>query len=124
MCTIILSVPRLASRDLFFGARANGFTGWSRGKAALDARSGVKDWTTHDLRRSVATGMANISIMPHVIEQILNHQSGHKAGPAGIYNKSSYEREVRAALAMWEDHVRSIVAGGQRKILHMSAPAC
>jgi hypothetical protein len=34
-----------------------------------------------------------------------------------VYNRSHYEREVRAALAMWADHVRSIVEGGERKIL-------
>ena len=45
--------------------------------------------------------MADLGVMPHIIEQILNHQSGHQRGPAGIYNRSSYEREVRAALAMW-----------------------
>ena len=74
------TVPRMAGRDQLFGQRGGGFTAWSRGKAVLDARSGVKDWTTHDIRRTVATGMADMSIMPHVIEQILNHQSGHKAG--------------------------------------------
>ena len=89
MLAIIKAVPRMAGRDQLFGARGGGFTGWSRGKAVLDERSGVKDWTTHDIRRTVATRMADLGIMPHVIEQILNHQSGHKAGPAGIYNKSS-----------------------------------
>ena len=86
----------MAGRDQLFGQRANGFTGWSRGKAVLDARSRVKNWTTHDIRRSVATRMADLGILPHMIEQILNHQSGHKRGPAGIYNRCSYEREVRA----------------------------
>jgi hypothetical protein len=61
--------------------------------------------------------LADIGITPHVIEQILNHQSGHKRGPAGIYNRSSYEREVKAALALWADHIRSIVDGGGRKII-------
>ena len=61
-------------RDELFGQRANGFTGWSRGKAVLDARSGVKDWTTHDIRRSVATRMADLGIGPHIIEQLLNHR--------------------------------------------------
>jgi hypothetical protein len=69
-----------------------------------------------DLRRSVATAMADIGVMPHVIEQILNHQSGHRAGVAGIYNRSSYAREVRAALALWEDHIRSLIEGGERKV--------
>ena len=119
MLAIIKAVPKLASRDQLFGARANGFTGWSHGKPGLDQRSGVTDFTTHDIRRSVATKLADIGVMPHVIEQILNHQSGHKAGPAGIYNRSNYTNEVRAALALWHDHVRSVVVGGARKILHM-----
>jgi integrase len=113
MRTIIEAVPRMASRDQLFGQRANGLTAWSRGKPELDRRSGVKNWTTHDIRRTVATRMADLGILPHVIEQILNHQSGHKAGPAGIYNKSSYEREVRSALALWHDHLRTLVAGGK-----------
>jgi hypothetical protein len=71
----------------------------------------------HDLRRSVATGMGNIGVQPHIIEAALNHQSGHKAGVAGIYNHSPYEREVWAALALWEDHIRALVEGGESKII-------
>jgi integrase len=114
---IIKAVPRMASRDQLFGQRGGGFTAWSRGKAVLDARSGVKDWTTHDIRRSVATKLVDLGVMPHVIEQILNHQSGHKRGPAGIYNRSVYEREVRAALAVWHDQLRTLVEGGERKVI-------
>jgi len=62
--------------------------------------------------------MADLGIMPHVIEEILNHRSGHKRGVAGTYNRSPYEREVRAALTLWEDHIRALVAGDERKILN------
>ena len=111
------------SREQLFGEHADdGYTAWGRGKDALDARSGVSAWTVHDIRRTVATRMADLGVQPHIIEQILNHRSGHKAGPAGIYNRSNYEREVRAALALWEDHVRSLVASGERKVIPM-APA-
>jgi integrase len=114
---IITSVPRRASREQLFGDRAaDGFTAWSSFKDTLDATSGVTDWTIHDIRRTVATRMADIGVAPHFIEQILNHQSGHRAGVAGIYNRSSYAREVRAALALWEDHIRSLIEGGERKV--------
>jgi integrase len=119
---IIRSVSRLVGRDTLFGDRADsGLTGWARPKAALDARLGdkVKPWTLHDLRRSCATHMADLGVQPHIIEQLLNHHSGHKAGPAGIYNRSSYEREVKAALALWSDHVRTLVEGGERKVVPM-----
>jgi integrase len=64
-------------------------------------RSGITDWAVHDIRRTVATRMADLGVAPHVVEAVLNHHSGHRAGIAGVYNRSSYEREVRAALALW-----------------------
>jgi integrase len=114
---IINTVPRMVSRDQLFGERAAGFTSWARNKPALDQRSGVSGWTVHDIRRSAATRMADIGIAPHIIEEILNHQSGHRSGPAGVYNRSRYGNEVRAALAMWADHIRALVAGGERVVL-------
>jgi integrase len=120
---IIASVPRMVTRRQLFGTRGDGFGGWSRCKEDLDKRCGVMDWRLHDLRRTVATRMADIGVLPHVIEAALNHYSGHKAGIAGIYNKSPYEREVRAALALWEDYIRTLAAGGERKILSMKPAA-
>jgi integrase len=116
---IIRSVVPRAGRDQLFGEHNSpkGFTSWFRGKEALDKKTILAEWNIHDVRRSVATRMADLGVAPHVIEQILNHVSGHRAGVAGIYNRSSYEREVRAALAMWEDHIRTLVTGDNRKIL-------
>jgi len=84
------------------------FTAWAYSKDILDKRSGVSDWVVHDIRRSVATGMADIGVQPHIIEAVLNHVSGHKGGVAGIYNRSSYAAEKAAALVRWDEHVRSI----------------
>lgn len=62
-------------------------------------------WTWHDLRRSAATGMADLGVAPHVIEALLNHVSGVKAGVAGIYNKGRYDDERRKALDAWAKRV-------------------
>jgi integrase len=107
-------------RDHLFGARASrGFTAWGDGKAAFDRRLNgrVKPWRLHDIRRTVATRMADIGIEPHVIEAVLNHYSGHRAGPAGIYNRSGYERAVRAALIRWNEHVLALVEGRRSKVV-------
>ena len=83
-------------------------SGFSKIKAKLDSvllDSGLAHWTFHDLRRSAATGMANLGVSPHTIESILNHVSGLKAGVAGIYNKSKYDEERQRALASWAAHV-------------------
>ncbi len=122
---IINAVPRMATRDHLFGVHAAGFRDWADGKKALDAKLGdaVQPWVLHDVRRTVATRIADFGVAPHVIEQILNHQSGHKSGVAGIYNRSSYEREVKAALALWADAVRALAEGGERKIVTLTPVA-
>jgi hypothetical protein len=52
-----------------------------------------------------------LGIQPHVVEAVLNHQSGSKRGVAGVYNYALYKNEVRAAMAMWSDHIRALVEG-------------
>jgi len=116
--SIIASIPR-TERDHLFGTRsAGGHTGWDRCKKDLDARAGkVVPWRVHDIRRTVATRMADIGVEPHIIEAILNHYSGHRRGDAGTYNRSRYANQVRAALALWNDHLRSLIEGGGRKVV-------
>jgi hypothetical protein len=66
-------------------------------------------WIIHDLRRTAATGMADLGVLPHIIEAILNHVSGHKGGVAGIYNRARYEEPMREALAKWGAHVEAML---------------
>ena len=54
--------------------------------------------------------MADIGIQPHVIEAVINHVSGHKAGVAGIYNRSTYAAEKRAALNEWAAYLQVEIA--------------
>jgi integrase len=109
---IIEVQPRRADRDLIFGERDGPFQGYSKSKATLDAALDiVAPWRLHDIRRTVATRMADLGVQPHVIEALLNHVSGHKAGVAGTYNRSLYSAEKRRALDLWAAHVIALVAG-------------
>jgi integrase len=106
---LAVSILPERGRDWLFGV-GQGFSGYSRGKAALDEASGVTSWRLHDLRRTAATMMADkLGILPHIIETILNHVSGHRAGAAGVYNRARYEAETRSALCAWSDYVLEIV---------------
>lgn len=101
---IIENLPRLTG-PFVFPARGNdeaAFSGWSKAKRALDDDSGVEGWTLHDLRRTAATGMARLGIAPHIVERVLNHAGGSFAGVAGVYNRFSYQDEMRRALHDWE----------------------
>jgi integrase len=111
---IIRGDSPVSSRSLLFGEGKGPFQGWSKAKAALDrriAQGGVKiaPWRLHDIRRTVATRMAELGVLPHVVEAVLNHISGHKAGVAGTYNRALYSAEKRQALELWAEHVRARV---------------
>ena len=54
--------------------------------------------------------MGDLGVQPHVVEAVLNHISGTKAGVAGIYNKAAYGPEKRSALALWAEHVERLTA--------------
>jgi integrase len=95
----------------FLFSDANGFKGWDQDKGRLDLRLGIAPWRIHDLRRTAATGMAELGVQPWYVEAVLNHQSGHKAGIAGTYNRAKYSEEMRAALQRWADALDTIVAG-------------
>ena len=57
--------------------------------------------------------MAEIGVLPHIVEAVLNHVSGHKGGVAGIYNRAQYLEEVRAALSKWSDFVAALSASAR-----------
>jgi integrase len=103
---VLERLPHRNTTDFLFGKR--GFTDWDRGKQELDQHLGIAPYRLHDLRRTCATGMAELGVQPHVIECVLNHVSGHKAGVAGIYNRSKLIEPMREALQLWADHVEAI----------------
>jgi integrase len=116
---IIEAQPIRAGREHVFGEGKGGFQGFSKCKATLDAKLGaaVPPWRLHDLRRSAATGMAELGVLPHVVEAVLNHISGHKKGVAGTYNRAVYANEKRIALDMWGQHVMRLVEGREAKVV-------
>src|SRR5262249_18458842 len=92
------------ARDLLAGAKriegcsfvcsttgSSAVSGWTKIKGRLDAAmKPALPWVLHDLRRTTATGMADIGIAPHIVEAVLNHVSGARAGVAGTYNRALY----------------------------------
>jgi integrase len=113
---ILASVERMHDRDYLFGVRSVGFRSWQREKARF--KDGITNpWRLHDLRHTVCTHMAEIGIAPHIIEAVVNHQSGHKAGIAGHYNHATYKEPMEIALAKWAAHVSEIIDGVERKVI-------
>jgi integrase len=140
---IIEARGRNNRRDLIFGRGEGGFSGWSKSKERLDLRvteanggKPIAPWVPHDLRRTLATYLGGglpehqlkklppkdrdaaggLGIEPHVIEAVLNHVSGTKAGIVGVYQRGTYPREKKAALDLWADRLLAIVEGRKSNV--------
>ena len=77
----------------------------------------LESWRLHDFRRSLSTSLhgKRFAVPPHVVEVMLGHVSGHKAGPAGVYNKAIYRDERQSALERWGAHIMELVTSKRTK---------
>lgn len=60
-------------------------------------------WYPHDLRRTGATFMAELGVMPEVIERCLNHTEPNKL--KRIYQRATYETQTRQAWQLWGERL-------------------
>jgi integrase len=118
------------SSEFIFGRGSKGgYQGWSTSKMRLDrqlraAETPVQSWTLHDLRRTFSTvAHDELGIAPHVVEAVLNHVSGHRAGVAGTYNRPLYAKEKATALARWAEHLDSAVNDVHSKVVTLRGGA-
>ena len=101
-----------ADRDtlLFSTNGRTPFSGHQKCKNRIDLHlQFAEPWRLHDIRRTVATGLARLHVPQEVTEAILNHASGKVSGVASVYNQHDYANEKRAALTVWAHHIDWIV---------------
>jgi integrase len=106
---IIKKAPRTSDKYVFSLNGRAPFSGFSDRKAQLDRSVNIASWIIHDLRRSVASGLAKLGTDLAVIEKVLNHTSGSFAGIVGVYQRHEFADEKRQALQQWADHVERLV---------------
>ena len=122
---ILQALPRLENDEgLIFPARGKSIdpvSGFSKAKLRLDhaiaelveaeGSPPLAQFGLHDIRRSVASGMAKLGVDLHVIERCLNHVSGSFGGIVGVYQKYRFEDAMRRAMDAWAAHVERLVTG-------------
>jgi integrase len=125
---LIDTVPRVAGSPFVFTTTGNTpISGWSRAKKNIDeillarAQLAARDrgenpdkvnlaqWRIHDLRRTAATGMERLGIKQQVVEALLGHIAGSRAGVIGIYQRHTYEEEKRDAIEKWAEHIACLL---------------
>ena len=95
---IIEGLPRFADeRDFVFSATGKRpVQAHSDAKAKIDrllaaSMPNMEPWVVHDIRRSVATGLAGLGIAPHVLDRVLN-QSVVKSAASHAYTTDTNTR--------------------------------
>jgi integrase len=110
--SIIEATPRTAGSSYVFTTNgktaASGYSAHVRCLRAL-LPADMPSWRLHDLRRTVATGMARLGVSLPVVERCLNHVSGSFAGIVGVYQHHNFADEKRKALDAWGDFVEGLV---------------
>ncbi len=107
----VLSEVPYESGYLFPGRDRNlPYNGGGKAKWLFDKACPLEPWTVHDLRRTFATRLAALNVLPHVIEKLLNHATGTISGVAAIYNRHAYMNEMREATIAWENELMKRVA--------------
>jgi len=106
--SLLIDAPRIG---VFTTNGKTPVSGWSRAKDRLDKIAKIDAWRLHDLRRTVATGLQKLGVGLQVVESILGHVSGSRAGVVGIYQRHTCDAEKRAALEAWGTHVMALVEG-------------
>lgn len=109
---VLADIPREKDCPYLFPARrkmnnkTTVFNGWGKPKAALDKEAGLSNWTLHDLRRTVSSGMAALGVQQIIVEKLLNHVSGGTQSQiAQVYNRHQYLQEMRDAITSWESYL-------------------
>jgi integrase len=110
---ILKALPRFAGSDFVFtinGRRP--IRGTHLVKRRIDKLAPpTPPWVLHDIRRTVASGMARLGVNLPVIKKLLNHVSGSFAGIVGVYQRHSFADEKRAAVETWARHVQGLLSG-------------
>lgn len=71
-------------------------------------------WRPHDLRRTGATMMVALGVLPEVAERCLNHTEENKV--KRIYQRHSYEAEMRQAWALLGDRLELLTSGADNVV--------
>jgi integrase len=113
---LLSNMPRIVGYPFVFSTTGEtAASGFSNAKEHLDRvlatlnPQPLEPWTMHDIRRSLASGMARLGVQLHVIERCLNHVSGSFAGIVAVYQRHEFSGEMRAALDAWAAHIGEIV---------------
>jgi integrase len=119
---IIASAP-IRSKQYVFSYNKNKLSGFSASKRILEQEmqkyldKPLKPFQLRDLRRTFATGCAELGIDHNIADRILNHVSDAQSGVKGVYQRYEYLPERKAAMITWSSYIENITASVELSVL-------
>jgi len=113
---VVDSMPKLGSY-VFTKNGKTPISGWGKAKECLDKLmseelgEAVTGWRFHDLRRTMATGIAMLGSRREVIDRILAHVPQKSDVTSSVYNRFMYDDESMEAVQKWAAHIAKLTSG-------------
>ncbi len=107
-CELLQEIKKDNTLEYIFPKRGNNQNSLSKKLSYLKQKNrmlDIEDWTPHDLRRTVRTGLAQLNCPTEVAEAVLGHSP---KGIVGTYNLYSYADQCREWLQRWCDHIDNL----------------
>jgi integrase len=103
----VTSLPRYREDGFVFSTTGgvSASSNFAKVKREMDRLSGVRNWTIHDIRRTVRSKLAELGVARDVARKVLNHEDGKVDR---IYNRHEYLAEKREALEWWATALMAI----------------
>jgi integrase len=116
---ILQTLPRIGTEYVLTTNGKAPASNYAKNKRRLDALlpDDMPAWRLHDIRRSVASGMARLGVNLPVIEKVLNHRSGSFAGIVSVYQRHDFAAEKRRGLEAWGAYVEQLITHKAAKVV-------
>jgi integrase len=107
--TLLAEIGKVTGADeyVFQSNRGGGPIKWvSHAGARIAERAKIENFRPHDIRRTVASGMAGLGVDRTTLQKILNHSDG--ASVTALYDRYARWPEQVEAMRLWGQHVEEI----------------
>lgn len=105
----ILQNRHTVDGSYFPGRNGGTFSNWADAAKAFREDCQLAPFVLHDLRRSMATVWQSLGIPIETTEKYLSHRAV-TGGLIGVYQRYDYLREMREAVALWEQKLQALTA--------------
>jgi integrase len=107
-CKLLAAIPRESEWVFASPKKPSEPIVWTaKALARMRNAAGVKDFQARDLRRTVATRMAEAGVDPRTVDRILNHK---ERGIIRVYNRYEFDKEKQQAWALWSRNLGRILS--------------